>query len=230
MPIDDRDPQMPEGWFKRYPAPMLEAMCRQHINTKVNHTTPLYGPLLYTLARVVGAHNAIEIGVAYGWASGFIAHAVKDNNTRYESKGKYVGLDIADESVLQAEFDRLQLPGQFIQTESVKWLETQKMFGPGDVNFIFNDGWHNTEYVLREIELLYPLLAGNGDGYLVMHDIYAWCEEVYERILKDPRYQWEAIRFLPNYGLAILRKMDGYDHSKRFWPEGDQKAEAGFVT
>jgi hypothetical protein len=213
------------GYFKEYPAPIYEETTRLSPASVINSTTPYYGPLLYWLARCTGAHHALEIGVAQFWTGGFIAHGVKDNNTRYGANGKYYGMDIQDKAEFKANADELQLPVEFIihPAGSVDYLEKNVNQWPdGFFNFIYIDGYHNTEYVQREVELLYPKLAGNGAGYMIHHDIYSYCEELWGLVVKDPRYQWEHVRFLDNYGLGILRKMEGYDHSKVFWPEGDQ--------
>ena len=90
------------GYFKEWPAPMYEAMCRLNPAESINSTTPHYGPLLYAIARAIGAHNILEIGVAQGWTSGFLAWAIKENNTRYGMGGKFFAIDIDDKAYIQA--------------------------------------------------------------------------------------------------------------------------------
>lgn len=232
------------GYFDRHPAPMMEAMAKVNPAEEINHTTTHYGQLLYGLARVIGANNILEIGLAQGWTSGFLAWAVKENNTRYGMTGKFYGLDIADKSWIQKAHDEAGLPTEIIRHEkgSVDFLEHPELWPAAwqkeSFDLIFIDGWHNVEYVKKETNLVYPLLKGNGNGYLVHHDIYAWCESLWpwlrDGVAPDiegvERPAWEAMRMLPNYGMAILRKMEGYDHKKVFWPDGDQKEEQGFVT
>lgn len=227
------------GYFKIHPAPMMEAMAKVNPAEDINHTTTHYGQMLYGLARVIGACNILEIGVAQGWTSGFLAWAIKENNTRYGMTGKYYGLDIADKSQMQSSHHAVGLPSEIIQhpAGSVDFLEKQKLWTPEFFDLIFIDGWHNVEYVKKEVALLYPLLKGNGNGYMIHHDMYAWCERIFPfmtamqapDIKGDMRPAWEYTRFLPNYGLGIFRKMEGYDHNKEFWPDGDQKKEDGFV-
>lgn len=220
------------GYFDTYPAAMYQAMCALSPSHAINHTTPYYGPLLYTLGRIIGVHKVLEIGVAYGWTGGFLAHAVKENNVRYQMNGKYYGLDIEDKSWLSPKFEKFGLPHEFILAEkgSVDWLRTQTTFGPETLDMVFVDGWHNNNYVLNEFELLYPLVKGGGNGYIVMHDVYAFVEAAYKKIIQNPRYKLEYVRFLPNYGFAILRKIEGEDPDKIHWPDGDQKEEDGFIT
>ena len=235
------------GYFKVHPAPMWEAMTRLNPCEVINSTTPHYGPLLYTLGRAIPVFNVLEIGVAEGWSSGFLAWAVKENNTRYGYTGKFFGLDIGDKKHLQRAHDEAGLPSQFIQHEkgSVDFLEHPELWPrewherPFDLIFI--DGLHQKDYVRREQELVYPLLKGAGGGYLCHHDVYAFMESLWPEIVEQKapdakgvlRPAWEHIRFLENYGFGILRKMEGYNHEKQFWPDGDQTAlaiEQGFLN
>ncbi len=208
--------------FDEHPAPLWEAWMEMH-PAHINCTTPSYGPMMYWIMRAITGPNAVEIGVAQGYTSWFIAQGVKDNNTRFGCDGKYVAIDIGDKRPIFDPWIKDGLPMEFWQTDSLK--VTHEMLNeafPSGIDLIFQDGWHNTEHCMKELELYYPHLKGNGDGYLIMHDIYAYCEEYYKEVMKDPRWNFESVRFLNNYGLAICRKMDGYDHDKVFWPTGDQ--------
>lgn len=221
------------GYFDQYPAPMYEAMTKLCPSEFMNGTTPHYGPFLYILGKIIGAHYALEIGCAEGWSSGFMAWAIKENNSRFAMNGRFYGLDIDDKTALQQMHDELGLASTFIHHKagSVDWLKTQKIFTPGSLDLVFIDGLHYGPYVKKEMELIYPLVKGNGNGYIVLHDVYAFIEEVWPeiagRVAPDingvMKPAFEVMRFLPNYGLGILRKMEGYDHSKVFWPDGDQK-------
>jgi len=208
-------------YFKTYPAPMFEAVFNQHIGP-CNSTTPYFGPLLYWLCRCVNALNVMEIGLAQGWSSFFMASAVKDAGVRNGVEGTYYGVDIADKKELFDEMNARGVNAKFIHSDSLKWLETQTEIEKNKLELVFIDGWHETEHVKREVELIYPLLKDKGDGYLILHDVSAWCEEVYPIILNDPKYKWESIRFLMNYGLAIMRKMENFPYDKIFWPDGCQ--------
>lgn len=219
------------GYFDKFPAPMYEAMARLSPSGVINSTTPNYGPLLYTLGRAIGAMSVLEIGVAQGWSSGFMAWAVRENGVRHGVQGRYYGVDVAEKDDLRQRCDELQLPVEFIAHPkgSVDFLRQQKRWGPETFDLVFIDGWHNNTYVMQEMELIYPLVKGGGKGYVAMHDVYAYCEGVYKSITNDPRYEWESIRFFDNYGLALLRKMAGYDHDRIHWPEGDQPHAEGFT-
>jgi predicted O-methyltransferase YrrM len=230
------------GYFKEFPAPMYEGLCRLNPADSINSTTPFYGPMLYTIARAIGAHNVLEIGVAQAWSSGFMAWAVKENNSRFAANGRFYAIDIDDKSEIQKEFDAAGLPATFIHHPkgSVDFLENQKGWPPEFFDLIFIDGLHQNEYVEREIELVYPLLKGNGDGYLALHDVYAFLEKLWPKVIvrrghdKDGESMlaFEHIRFLNNYGFGLLRKMEGYDRKKVFWPDGDQTdlaRKGGFI-
>lgn len=238
------------GYFDWYKAPMWEAMTKLNPCEMINSTTPHYGPLLYTMGRAIPAFNVLEIGVAEGWSSGFMAWAVKENNTRHGMTGRYYGLDIGDKQHLQKMHEEAGLDSTFIQhlAGSVDFLEHRELWpedwrsgdNRGFFDLVFIDGLHQADYVRREIELIYPLLKGNGYGYLCNHDVYAFMEGLWPEIVAQTaqdsegvlRPRWEHIRFLENYGFGIMRKMEGYDHKKVFWPDGDQTElakEQGFL-
>lgn len=223
-PLHPKDKEL----FDQYPSSLWEAWMKLH-PTHVNHTTPFFGPMLYWITRAIGAHIAVEIGIAQGYTSFFMAAAIKDNNVRYQMKGKYIAIDIKPKQYI---FDPLidqGFPIVFYEKNSLD-INLDELGGEGKVDLIFQDGWHNTKHCLKELnQLIYPALKDNGNGYLIMHDVYSWCEQYYNIVAKDPKYNFEAVRFLNNYGLAICRKMDNYDHNKVFWPDGDQKEQDGFV-
>jgi hypothetical protein len=207
-----------------HPAPMFEAMCRLNPCESINGTTPNYGPLLYALARALPAFNILEIGVAEGWCSGFMSWAVRENNTRFGMNGRFYGIDIDDKTHLQSEYDSMKLPATFISHPkgSVDYLRANP-WPKASFDLMFIDGLHQVEYVLEEVKLLYPLLKGNGQGYLCFHDIYAFVEDVWPLLVKMEapdingvmKPAWEHIRFQENYGFGMLRKMEGYNYTPR---------------
>jgi len=218
---------MDQKIFDDHPSDIWESMMRLH-GSHINHTTPHFGPMLYWIIRAIGACNVIEIGVAQGYTSWFMAQAIKDNNIRYSMKGKYVAIDIDDKRPLFDPWKEEGMPVEFWQMNSVEVPEDKLAECKWDL--IFQDGWHNTKHCTKELEMYYPHLKDNGNGYWIMHDVYSWCEEYYDLVMeKKNEYPFEAIRFLNNYGLAICRNMKNYDHSKRFWPQGDQPESEGFV-
>lgn len=220
------------GYFKEFSAPIFEASCKDHIDTVINHSTPYYGPLLYWLIRCAAAKFVVEIGVCKGWASYFMASGVKDNlsraglcNTEEETfkNGHYYGVDVSgivDE--LQVKLREKGLPVTMIQKDSYDL--TKKDFPlVGYFNLAFIDGWHSRQHLLKEFEILYPMMLKGGNGYIVVHDVYGWVAEPMNEILNDPQYNFECVRFFDNYGLAILRVMEGYiEDPKHYWPQGPE--------
>lgn len=231
-PLHPKDKEL----FDEHPDKIMESIMLHHPSC-VNGTLPHYGPLLNFLIKASTGINALEIGVAQGYSSYFIAQAIQYNNQRFNMNGKFIGIDIGDKHDLFKSMQDDGLPVQFIQGDSVEVLPTLKDI---KFDFIFQDGYHNTEHCLKELRLFYPMLKGNGDGYLVIHDVYAQCEEYFKEIIDNNKdnysycsstfdfnkyreWHFEYVRFLNNYGLAICRKMEGYDFTKEFWPDGDCK-------
>jgi len=220
--IKDALPDM--DFFKKYPAPMFEAMYGQHISS-INTTSNYYGPLIYFIMKANTSHNVLEIGMAQGWTSYFMACAVHENNQRFGAGGYYYGCDITDKTYI---FDDMKAKGltniKNLNKDSLK-ITKDDWVDPGiTLDLIFQDGWHSTSYILDEWELLMPFLKDNGNGYFIMHDVYAWGEEGYKLIKKKYPFM-EHVAFMNNYGLAIFRNMKNFDYDKVHWPEGGQKPE-----
>lgn len=205
-------------YFGLYPAPIMEAVQKLH-HTNINSTITFFGPMMYFLLRELGAEQVLEIGHAEGYTAHYLAHAVKDNATRFGMAGnKYHGIDIVQtEKVRKALMDQ-GLPVDIRELDSMKL--TKDTFGETLFDVIFQDGNHDNEHVLFEIETMYDRLKGEGKGYWIAHDVFGPAEEAYPLIKKhmdSGRFKFEVIRFFSPYGLAIFRKMDGWDESKRHW-------------
>ena len=209
-------------YFKEYPAPIMENLQNGHF-TNINSTITFFGPMLYFFARSIGAEQILEIGHAEGYTSHYLAHAVKDNATRFKMAGnRYYGIDIVQTDKVRQNLLNEHLPVTVLTLDSMKL--TPETFKDVKFDIIFQDGCHDDEHVVYEMETMYDQLKGNGTGYWIFHDCYGPSEEGWHKIIKDPRYNWEFVRIFCPYGLGILRKMDGYDNSKRFWVQ-----EKGFA-
>ena len=216
----NQSPALPDmDYFAIYPQPMFEVMFNEHIGP-INSTTTYYGPLLYWLCRASGALNVMEIGMAEGWSSFFLASAVKDEGTRQGVQGVYYGVDIGDKTPLINKMKERDVNIKFINKDSLKLKPVD--WDNKTLDLVFQDGWHSTEYVLDELDILYPYLRDKGMGYWVMHDCYSWCEDAFEIVKK--KYEWEFIRFYVNYGIAIFRNMKNYDYKQRQWTGPQQPA------
>ncbi len=241
--------------FEEHPSLIWESLMKIH-PTHINHTTPFFGPLLYWLVRCSGGDMAMEIGVAQGYTSWFMAQGIKDNNRRFQMKGKYIPVDVCPKRYIFDPWKEAGIPVEYWQMDSAKitigpttqYVQVdpenqgkEKLYNPkqtatvkaNSFDVIFQDGWHNLEHNIKELDqFIYPALKEKGNGYLVIHDTQSWCEKYWKYIdqkIKAGKYKLEFVRFIHNYGLAICRKMDNYDYEKIDWPEGDQPASEGFV-
>jgi hypothetical protein len=199
-------------YFRDYPAPVMEAIQRDHF-TIINHTIPFFGPMLYFMIRALGAEQVLEIGMAEGYTSYYMAQAIKDNATRYDMKGnRYYGIDIAQVERTAEALESKGLPATCL------WLDSLELPGPlAGITFdlVFQDGNHDKEHVVKEFETMYPQLKGDGKGYWIAHDCFGdpdrnavhGVNEII-RLIKEGVYNMEYCRLWDIYGLAIFRKMD----------------------
>jgi len=207
-------------YYYEYPAPLHENMQRMHF-TNVNSTIPFFSAMLYYFARQVGAEQILEIGTAEGYTSFHLAHAVKDNATRFCMKGNhFYGIDIVQIDSVRERLLRDNLPVTLLTKDS---MTLSKDTFPGLIfDIIWQDGNHDKEHVLYEFETMWPQLKGGGNGYWIAHDCYGPAEEgcklLIEKI-KNENIPVEYIRFGGMYGLLIIRKMEGYDESKWKWSD-----------
>ena len=205
-------------YFANYPAPLMEKIHSDHFSN-INSTITFYGPMLYFLARALCVEQVLEIGHAAGYTSYYLANAVKDNAARFKMDGNmFYGVDIIQNAFTSDRLEKAGLPHKLIEMDSINL--TPDTFKDITFDIIFQDGCHDTEHVLYELETMYPQLKGEGKGYWIFHDCYGPSEEAFHEIMKmnkEGKYNFEWVRLFSVYGIAILRKMDGYDESKRYW-------------
>jgi len=205
-------------YFSEYPAPLMEMVHSQHF-TNINSTITFFGPMLYFLLRELGAEQVLEIGHAEGYTAFYLANAVKDNGVRFGMKGnKYYGIDIVQTDKVREQLEAYNLPVDLRNLDSM--MITPETFPEIKFDVIFQDGCHDTEHVLREMEILYPQLKGEGKGYWIFHDCFGPSEEGWhelKKLIDAGVYDFEFVRLFTPYGLAILRKMEGWDKEKRHW-------------
>lgn len=209
-------------YFRDFPAPLMELMQSAHF-TNINSTITFFGPMLYFFARAIGAEKVLEIGHAEGYSSHYLAHAVTDNATRFKMEGnKYYGIDIRGNEQFENEIKKHKLLAE-IQLKDSMTLSPDSF--PNEVfDIIFQDGNHDTEHVVHEFKTMWPQLKGNGNGYWIAHDVFGPAEEGWHEIKNKiigamPLGSVEILRIFCPYGLAIIRKMEGFDNNKRFWVE-----------
>jgi len=130
-------------YFKQYPEPIMEALQKEHF-TNINTTISYYGPMLYFIARAMGAEQVLEIGHAEGYTGFYLANAVKDNGQRFGMKGNmYYGIDIVQTNRVRECFQTWNLPATIINMDSMTLPGPLK-----DIKFdlIFQDGCHEATW------------------------------------------------------------------------------------
>jgi hypothetical protein len=213
------------------PQPLFEKIVREH-PMLINATTTFYGLLIYSLIRSQLCLNVVEIGTGYGWCSWFMATAVRENMSRLKQKGRYLAVDISDRTKDLFEYlkESEDLPIEYIYKSSLDIKPEEYLMDGAPIDLLYQDGNHQTDFNLKELELIYPILKDNGMGYLVCHDMYSWCEEYrweVEKLIKSGKYPFEHVSFIYNDGLTIYRNMKNYDHNKVYFPLTDQQRKDG---
>jgi hypothetical protein len=200
------------AYFMDFPAPVMERTHTGHF-TIINATIPFFGPMLYYMIRAIGCEQVLEIGVAEGYSSYYMAQAIKDNAVRYQMFGnRYYGIDIALQEPAKKGLERDKLPIVLYEMDS---MDLPGPMAGVTLDLVFQDGCHDREHVLYEFKTMYRQLKGNGKGYWIAHDCFGdparnAVEGVDEiiRLIKEGVYNMEYCRIWDIYGLAIFRKMD----------------------
>jgi predicted O-methyltransferase YrrM len=204
-------------YFGEYPAPLMQTLQEKHF-TNINSTITFFGPMLYFFLRELGVEQVLEIGHAEGYTAHYLAHAIKDNATRFKMAGNmYHGIDIVQTEKVRALLEGEGLPVDVRELDSM--LLTPETFGK-TFDVIFQDGCHDTEHVVHEFRTMWPTLKGEGKGYWIMHDVFGPAEEgarTVKALVDVGAYNCEYLRIFSVYGLGVFRKMDGWDPEKRHW-------------
>lgn len=204
-------------YFEQYPSPIYEALQKMHF-TNINSTI-MWSPLLYFFAMAIGCKAICEIGTAESYTSFYLASAVKDHAKRFGiSDPMFYGIDICQIEKSKKKLTDAGLPNTLIEMDSINL--TPETFKGITFDLIFQDGAHDSKHIFHELDVLYPQLKGNGRGYFICHDCFGPGEEAFREIIKmikEGKYNFEWCRIDCVYGLAIMRKMEGYDYKKRHW-------------
>ena len=214
IPLHPKD----QEYFEQYPMPIYEALQKIHF-TNINSTI-MWSPLLYFFAMAIGCKNILEIGTAECYTSFYLASAVKDHAKRFGiSDSMFYGIDISQIEKAKKKLGDAGLPNHIIDMDSIN-LTPDTLHGV-TFDMIFQDGAHDTKHVLHELDVMYPQLKGDGRGYWIFHDCFGPAEEGFRELMKmigkGKKYDFEWCRLDCVYGLAILRKMEGYDENKKHW-------------
>jgi predicted O-methyltransferase YrrM len=176
-----------------------------HPSNDCNFTCTYFPLLMYLFAIIHGSKNILEIGSAEGYSAYYLAEVAKVNN------GMYYGIDINPGLIERVDKLLGDLPHKMICADTKKM---DKIDFTDSLDIVWIDGEHTTEAVMHEIELVYPLLKDRGFGFIFLHDIVdmgvsgAWL-----KLKNDPRF--ESIGLEANYGLGILRKLDGVRYEEK---------------
>lgn len=167
---------------------------------------PREGALLYWLIRNAQPHRIIEIGAASGYSTMWIAAAVEDNGV-----GAVITIDIEIDKVCAERFARnvinsganrfvQKVVGNSTEIKNAVWCVAGYH---GFYDFLFLDGDHMVEGVLKDLSEWLPHMAPHG--IMVCHDTIKFFEDELVRKLRD--YQSEFFdRALP--GQVVRRLLD----------------------
>lgn len=203
--------------FKEHPTEIMANMQRLHY-CNINSTIPYFGPMLYFFVRQICADRVLEIGHAEGYTSFYLANGVKDNATRFNlTDNVYIGIDIVQTESTREKLVKAGLPVIVENKDSMTLTKDWHSEIPA-FDLIFQDGNHDAEHIMYEWETMWPRLRLGGGGWWLAHDVYGpgeiGCQDVLDRIRKE-KIPVEFARLGGQYGLLMIRKMEGYD--PRLW-------------
>lgn len=175
-----------------------------HPSNDCNFTCTYFPLLIYLFAKIHGSKNILEIGSAEGYSAYYLAEIAKENG------GMYYGIDKEQGLIERVDKLLVYLPHTLIcaDTHKIEKLDIDSL------DIVWIDGEHTTEAVMHEIELVYPILKDRGFGFIFLHDIVdmgvsgAWL-----KLKNDKRF--ESIGLEANYGLGILRKLEGVRYEEK---------------
>ena len=205
-----------QEYFDSYPAPIMRMLQEKHF-TNCNSTIAFFSPMFYFLLRALKCEKVLELGMAEGYSSFYLASAIKDNAIRNNYKNAmFYGIDICQTEKTKANLDKAELPNTIINLDTINL--TNETFKDIQFDLIFQDACHAKINVLNELAILYPQLKGNGLGYWIAHDVLGPASEGFQeikRLIDNKVYDFQyTILDDGIYGLAILRKMEDYVERK----------------
>ncbi|TVR80750.1 MAG: class I SAM-dependent methyltransferase [Chitinophagaceae bacterium] len=163
-----------------------------------------YGKLLFRLVNFFQPEKILELGTSLGISTAYIALAKSSaqiitiegcNKTARKAAESFQFLDIENVQTLEGDFEK-----------NVHELLHQKNFIP---DFVFIDGNHKGEAIIKYFDLLYPLMK-EKDTVIIFDDI-RWSGDMYNA--------WESIAKRPEANLTI----DIYKFGLVFFRKGIRK-------
>ena len=176
-----------------------------HFSQEMNSTIPFYPMMMYCFIYALGLQNILEVGILRGYTSYYLARAANVNG------GHYYGIDVNQPycDIVKAGLDSFNLPNTVLCRDTKKM---EKIDFIDRIDFAFLDGEHTTNAVLHEVEMTYPLLNTSCNSFIFVHDIIAQgTSDAWWKLKQDPRF--EGIGMNANYGLGMLRKLEGVDYA-----------------
>jgi predicted O-methyltransferase YrrM len=149
---------------------------------------------IYSLIKMTGAKNVMEIGVFEGYTSLRMVEALPKD-------GKFTGIDIND--YLKNDLKSIGREIDFILGESIKVMQGMK---PKQFDFIFVDGDHHWENILPEFTEVVKLIKPSG--IIAYHDTIGIpdVKRLMEHISKL-KYNVITFKTSDNRGLSLIQKL-----------------------
>jgi predicted O-methyltransferase YrrM len=184
---------------------------------------PSQGRQLREIALNAKARNCAEIGCFIGVSSLWLGSAIRDNGG-----GKLVSIDLFDPKYpIPAHYSYLEDPLgvatraaresglaeiiEFRKSESARYAK--KLSGSPPLDLVFIDGDHTFLGIARDFVAYFPLLRQGGIA--VLHDTnpkhcrWHGPRKFIDRYLSSSQsVSVEEIQTVPNYGIAIIKKLD----------------------
>jgi predicted O-methyltransferase YrrM len=205
----------------RCPSPVVEEVYRsRRIPTANGSQVPMCvyipreeGDYLYSLVRSLRPTRTIEIGMANGLSSLFIAQALRDNGTgRHTAIDPFQNTDWHGAGMALVECAGLSDFVELVELPSHQALPEMERAGIR-AEFVFVDGNHQFDYVMTDFLCADRILA---DGGLIAFDDSDWpaVSQVIRYILANRHYTVaypeiviEPLRYTPGFANRVVRRL-----------------------
>lgn len=179
-----------------------EVMAGKHSHRSGSFFT---APIMYLLIKQMKLKKVLEIGIGAGSAGYWLGHAAK------EMDGIYYGIELHQSRIngVSGWMKTFGIPHKMWCFDTIKmppdWVEKNI----GTLDFVYLDGCHKKEWILHEMEMIWPHLRRDGRGYLCIHDIYSSSKEGWREVKELYAYSEIAdmIEIHAQSGMGILRKV-----------------------
>jgi len=162
------------------------------------HSTRLWMPVLYYLARLHNCKSIVELGMNNGETTAFLVHAAMQNN------GRVISVDI-DRHAIERTEAHLRACGLYETGRVFLVNGDSKTWTPhSPIDLLFIDGDHSAAGLTGDWENWVPKVEPGG--IVAVHDINdPIVAEALFRLVSD--YKWEQVNFPGDVGMSILRRV-----------------------